>query len=45
MVRAFSTRKTARFRRSNRMDIVYIGLTVGFFVVSWAFIVACERLS
>jgi len=27
------------------MDIVYIGLTVGFFVVSWAFIVACERLS
>ena len=34
-----------RFGRSNRMDIVYIGLTVGFFVVSWAFIVACERLS
>ena len=31
--------------RSKRMDIVYIGLTVGFFVVSWAFIVACERLS
>jgi hypothetical protein len=31
--------------RSNRMDIVYIGLTVGFFVASWAFIVACERLS
>jgi len=27
------------------MDLVYIGLTVGFFVVSWAFIVACERLS
>jgi len=27
------------------MDIVYIGLTVGFFVASWAFIVACERLS
>jgi len=27
------------------MDIVYIGLTVGFFAVSWAFIVACERLS
>jgi len=33
------------FGRSNRMDLVYIGLTVGFFVVSWAFIVACERLS
>jgi len=27
------------------MDVVYIGLTVGFFVASWAFIVACERLS
>jgi len=27
------------------MDIVYIGLTVGFFVASWAVIVACERLS
>ena len=31
--------------RSERMDIVYIGLTVGFFVVSWAFVVACDRLS
>jgi len=27
------------------MDVAYIGLTVGFFVASWAFIVACERLS
>jgi len=27
------------------MDVVYIGLTVGFFVASWALIVACERLS
>jgi len=27
------------------MDVVYLGLTVGFFVASWAFIVACERLS
>jgi hypothetical protein len=31
--------------RSERMDIVYIGLTVGFFVVSWAFVVACDHLS
>jgi hypothetical protein len=31
--------------RSNRMDIVYIGLTLGFFVASYAFIVVCERLS
>jgi len=27
------------------MDVAYIGLTVGFSLASWAFIVACERLS
>jgi len=27
------------------MDVLYLGLTVGFFALSWAFIVACERLS
>jgi hypothetical protein len=27
------------------MDLVYLGLTVGFFFVSWAFVVACDRLS
>jgi len=26
------------------MDVLYIGLAVGFFALSWAFIVACERL-
>jgi len=28
-----------------RMDVLYLGLAIGFFVLSWAFIVACERLS
>lgn len=28
-----------------RMDLLYIGLTVGFFALSWAFVVACDRLS
>jgi len=27
------------------MDFVYLALTIGFFAVSWAFIVVCERLS
>jgi len=26
------------------MDIVYIGLTLIFFALSWAFIVMCDRL-
>jgi hypothetical protein len=30
---------------ASRMDLLYLGLTVGFFVVSWAFVVACDRLS
>ena len=29
----------------NAMDMLYLGLTVGFFALSWALIVACERLS
>jgi hypothetical protein len=29
----------------NGMDLLYLGLTVGFFALSWAFIVACERLA
>ena len=29
----------------NCMDLFYLGLIVGFFALSWAFIVACERLS
>ena len=28
----------------DRMDLLYLGLGVGFFALSWAFIVACERL-
>ena len=31
-------------RRRKRMDALYLGLTVGFVALSWAFIVACERL-
>jgi hypothetical protein len=27
------------------MDLLYLGLSVGFFALSWAFIAACERLS
>jgi len=27
------------------MDLLYLGLGVGFFALSWAFIVACERLA
>ena len=26
------------------MDALYLALTVGFFALSWALIVACERL-
>ena len=26
------------------MDIVYIGLTLVFFALSWGFIVVCDRL-
>jgi hypothetical protein len=32
-------------RRGIAMDILYLGLAVGFFALSWAFIEACERLS
>ena len=28
----------------DRMDLLYLGLGVGFFALSWAFIIACERL-
>lgn len=27
------------------MDLLYIGLAVGFFALSWALVVACDRLS
>jgi len=30
---------------SHRMDLLYLSLTVAFFALSWAFIVACDRLS
>ena len=26
------------------MDFLYLGLAIGFFAISWAFIVACDRL-
>ena len=26
------------------MDILYVGLTLIFFAISWAFIVMCDRL-
>lgn len=50
MVRAFSIGGTrtrlARVRnREEHMDLVYIASTIGFFALSWAFVVACDRLS
>jgi hypothetical protein len=51
MLRAFWTRGTrvSQFHlartEEHRMDLLYVGLTVGFFALSWAFVVACERLS
>jgi len=27
------------------MDLLYLGLGIGFFALSWAFIIACERLA
>jgi hypothetical protein len=27
------------------MDLLYLALTVGFFALSWLFVVACDRLS
>jgi hypothetical protein len=39
----------ARLARSMRsallMDALYLGIAVVFFVVSWAFVEACDRLS
>ena len=32
-------------REGAEMDLLYIGLTVGFFALSWVLVVACERLS
>jgi hypothetical protein len=26
------------------MDVLYLGVTIGFVALSWAFIVACDRL-
>jgi len=26
------------------MDVIYIGITVGFFALTWALVVLCERL-
>jgi hypothetical protein len=31
--------------RGLQMDILYLAFTVGFFALSWALIVLCERLS
>src|ERR1044072_8612142 len=42
-------RKGSRISRATRgearMDLLYIALAAGFFGPSWAFIVACDRLS
>jgi hypothetical protein len=34
-----------RPERVDPMDLLYLALIVGFFVLSWAFVVACDRLS
>jgi hypothetical protein len=31
-------------RRRSGMDVVYLGIAVGFFALSWAFVVLCDRL-
>ncbi len=33
-----------RQRRNIVMDILYLGLALGFFALSWALVVLCERL-
>jgi hypothetical protein len=45
MLHALAIRDTNGPEGAIEMDVVYVALTVGFFVVSWAFLVACERLS
>ncbi len=34
-----------RNERSAVMDAVYVGIAIVFFVLSWAFVEACDRLS
>jgi hypothetical protein len=38
-------RPEAGKKGSHPMDVLYLGLTVVFFALSYAFIVACDRLS
>jgi hypothetical protein len=46
-VRTGNTDRNRRFltHGGTRMDWLYLGLGIGFFALSWAFIVACERLA
>jgi len=44
MLVASRLRTAARRRRVKAMDVLYLALAAGFFALSWAFIVACERL-
>jgi hypothetical protein len=36
---------TAATEEQDRMDVFYLGLTIGFVALSWGLIVVCERLS
>lgn len=40
----FSRIGSARNRKGEQMDLLYIGLAVAFFGLSWGLIEACERL-
>jgi len=39
------SRSSIRHTTGDRMDLLYLGLGIGFFALSWAFIIACERLA
>ena len=38
-------RLARRLLSGNGMDALYIGIAAAFFAASWAFVVACDRLS
>jgi hypothetical protein len=39
------SRSSIRHTTGDRMDLLYLGLGISFFALSWAFIIACERLA
>jgi hypothetical protein len=45
MAQIMLSHPTHQTTEDRAMDVLYLGLTLGFFALSWAFIVACEHLS